>query len=64
VLIFYWRKDDEIPVFSLYKPVSAMTVVGSSVVFGKVITAVFPVFLASGLRFGITFAVMMPVLIK
>ncbi|WP_033398887.1 DMT family transporter [Desulfospira joergensenii] len=41
----------------------AMVIVGSSMVFGKVITHAFPVFLASGLRFLIAFAVIMPILI-
>lgn len=41
----------------------AMVIVGSSVVFGKVITLSFPVFLASGLRFAIASAVMLPLLI-
>lgn len=40
----------------------AMIIVGSSVVFGKVITHSFPVFLASGLRFAIASAIMLPVL--
>ena len=42
----------------------AMIIVGSSVVFGKIITHSFPVFLASGLRFAIASAVMLPVLLK
>ncbi|MCG8618819.1 MAG: DMT family transporter [Desulfobacterales bacterium] len=42
----------------------AMIIVGSSVVFGKVITAEFPVFLASCIRFAIASAVMLPLLIK
>jgi len=41
----------------------AMVIVGSSVVFGKVITLSFPVFLASGMRFAIASAVMLPLLI-
>ncbi len=41
----------------------AMIIVGSSVVFGKIITYSFPVFLASGLRFAIASAVMLPVLL-
>ena len=40
----------------------AMVIVGSSVVFGKVITQTFPVFLASGLRFGIASLVMLPLM--
>jgi drug/metabolite transporter (DMT)-like permease len=42
----------------------AMIIVGSSVVFGKIITYSFPVFLASGLRFAIASAVMLPLLLK
>lgn len=42
----------------------AMIIVGSSVVFGKIITQSFPVFLASGLRFAIASAVMLPLLLK
>lgn len=42
----------------------AMIIVGSSVVFGKIITHSFPVFLASGLRFAIASAVMLPLLLK
>ncbi len=42
----------------------AMVIVGSSVVFGKVITQTFPVFLASGLRFAIASAVMLPLVIR
>ncbi len=42
----------------------AMIIVGSSVVFGKVITNSFPVFLASGLRFAIASAVMLPLLLR
>lgn len=42
----------------------AMIIVGSSVVFGKMITNAFPVFLASGLRFGIASAMMLPILLK
>ncbi|HCY87542.1 MAG TPA: EamA/RhaT family transporter [Desulfobacteraceae bacterium] len=42
----------------------AMIIVGSSVVFGKVITSEFPVFLASCIRFAIASAVMLPLLIK
>lgn len=42
----------------------AMIIVGSSVVFGKIITNSFPVFLASGLRFAIASAVMLPLLLK
>ncbi len=41
----------------------AMVIVGSSVVFGKIITHSFPVFLASGLRFAIASAVMLPILL-
>ncbi|MCP3875311.1 MAG: DMT family transporter [Desulfobacteraceae bacterium] len=39
----------------------AMIIVGSSVVFGKVITHAFPVFLASGLRFAIASMMMIPI---
>lgn len=42
----------------------AMMIVGSSVVFGKVITHEFPVFLASGLRFAIATTILLPVLLK
>ncbi len=42
----------------------AMIIVGSSVVFGKVITQTFPVFLASGLRFAIASLLMLPLLMK
>lgn len=42
----------------------AMIIVGSSVVFGKVITYSFPVFLASGLRFAIASVMMLPILLK
>ncbi|NOX34713.1 MAG: EamA family transporter [Deltaproteobacteria bacterium] len=42
----------------------AMIIVGSSVVFGKVITHSFPVFLASGLRFAIASVIMLPILLK
>lgn len=38
----------------------AMIIVGSSMVFGKVITQTFPVFLASGLRFAIASVLMLP----
>jgi drug/metabolite transporter (DMT)-like permease len=38
----------------------AMVIVGSAVVFGKVIVSAFPVFLASGLRFALASAVMLP----
>ncbi len=42
----------------------AMIIVGSSVVFGKVITQEFPVFLASGMRFAIASLFMLPLLMK
>ena len=42
----------------------AMIIVGSSVVFGKLITREFPVFLASCIRFAIASAVMVPLLIR
>lgn len=42
----------------------AMIIVGSSVVFGKVIVKNFPVFLASGLRFAIASAVILPLYMK
>ncbi len=42
----------------------AMIIVGSSVVFGKVITHSFPVFLASGLRFSIASIMMIPIVLK
>lgn len=41
---------------------AAMVIVGSSMVFGKIITHTFPVFLASGLRFAIASALMLPLL--
>ncbi len=41
----------------------AMVIVGSLVVFGKVITHEFPLFLASGMRFIIAFCTILPVLI-
>ncbi len=42
----------------------AMIIVGSSVVFGKIITEAFPVFLASGLRFSIASLAMIPFLVR
>ena len=42
----------------------AMVIVGSSVVFGKVIVSAFPVFLASFLRFALASAVMAPLVIR
>ena len=42
----------------------AMIIVGSSVVFGKVITQSFPIFLASGLRFAIASMLLLPLLVK
>lgn len=42
----------------------AMIIVGSSVVVGKLIVVSVPVFLASGLRFGIASIVLVPLLIK
>ncbi len=41
----------------------AMVIVGSSVVFGKIITASFPVFLASGLRFAIASLMLLPIVL-
>ncbi len=41
---------------------SAMVIVGSAMVFGKIITQAFPVFLASGIRFAIASALMLPLL--
>ena len=41
----------------------AMSLVGSSVVVGKLITASFPVFLAGGLRFAIASAILVPLLL-
>ncbi len=41
----------------------AMIIVGSSVVFGKIITHSFPIFLASGLRFAIASAMLLPIMI-
>lgn len=43
---------------------SAMIIVGSTVVVGKVITSSFPVFLASGLRFAISSMILLPMLLK
>src|SRR5713101_9794772 len=43
---------------------SAMIIVGSTVVVGKVITSSFPVFLASGLRFAISSIILLPILLK
>jgi drug/metabolite transporter (DMT)-like permease len=43
---------------------AAMVIVGSSVVFGKIIVAAFPVFLASGLRFALAVAVLIPLVLK
>lgn len=40
----------------------AMIIVGSSVVFGKVITHSFPVFLASGIRFAIASLILLPIM--
>lgn len=42
----------------------AMIIVGSSVVFGKVITHSFPIFLASGLRFAIASLLLLPLLLN
>ena len=42
----------------------AMAIVGSSVVFGKIIVQAFPVFLASGLRFAIASAIMLPLVFR
>ncbi|MBF0531296.1 MAG: EamA family transporter, partial [Deltaproteobacteria bacterium] len=41
---------------------AAMIIVGSSVVVGKLVTVRFPVFLASGLRFVVAGAVILPLL--
>ena len=41
----------------------AMSIVGSSVVVGKLITASFPIFLAGGLRFAIATLIMLPLLL-
>lgn len=43
---------------------TAMIIVGSSVVFGKVIVSQFPVFLASGLRFAIAAVIVLPLVWK
>jgi len=43
---------------------SAMIIVGSTVVVGKVITSGFPVFLASGLRFALSSVILLPMLAK
>ena len=43
---------------------SAMIIVGSTVVVGKMITSGFPVFLASGSRFAISSAILLPMLLK
>ncbi|MCP4023487.1 MAG: DMT family transporter [Desulfobacteraceae bacterium] len=50
--------------FSYMNLALAMVIVGSSVVVGKIVTFAFPVFLASGLRFGIACIVMLPVLAR
>ena len=42
----------------------AMIIVGSSVVFGKIIVKSFPVFLASGLRFALASLIMIPMVLK
>jgi drug/metabolite transporter (DMT)-like permease len=42
----------------------AMIIVGSSVVFGKVIIQSFPVFLASGLRFAVATAIILPLVVN
>lgn len=42
----------------------AMIIVGSSVVFGRIITQAFPVFLASGMRFALASAVLVPLLLS
>ncbi|MCG8683733.1 MAG: DMT family transporter [Desulfobacterales bacterium] len=42
----------------------AMVIVGSSMVFGKIITQSFPVCLASGIRFAIASAIMFPLVLK
>ena len=44
--------------------VSAMIIVGSSVVFGKIIVKSFPVFLASGLRFALATLCMIPLVMR
>ncbi len=46
------------------KLAAAMALVGSSVVVGKLIVASFPIFLASGLRFLVALAVLLPLLLK
>jgi hypothetical protein len=43
---------------------AAMTIVGSSVVFGKIITHAFPVFQASGLRFAIASIIVTPLVLR
>ncbi len=42
----------------------AMIIVGSSVVFGRIITEAFPVFLASGLRFALASAILVPLVMR
>lgn len=51
-------------IFAFVNLTLAMVIVGSSVVFGKVITNSFPVFLASGLRFAIASLILLPILLK
>ncbi len=51
-------------VFAFTNLTLAMVIVGSSVVFGKIITANFPVFLASGLRFAIASLMLLPIVLR
>ena len=55
------KKDNLEAYFCL---VSAMIIVGSSVVFGKIIVKSFPVFLASGLRFTLATLCMIPLVMR
>ena len=55
------KNDNQEAYFCL---VSAMIIVGSSVVFGKIIVKSFPVFLASGLRFTLATLCMIPLVMR
>jgi len=51
-------------IFACVNLTLAMIIVGSSVVFGKIITCSFPVFLASGLRFAVASLIMLPIMLN
>lgn len=57
------REQVKTRLFAYLNLTLAMVIVGSLVVFGKVITREFPLFLASGMRFLIAFATILPVLL-